>query len=223
VRRLLGIGLLCGAALLLGLTARPISDGPDAAFATMANSGLFPLVLPMAGLLIGDAVLGAEVRRGTFHFTWLSPAPVSHIALARWAAGSVVLLLTIVPAFALAAVVAGAPDSAAPAAAGAAFGGIAYVAVLEAVGAAFRRAAVVSLVLVILVERLLGTALDGIAQWSPQWEGAAVFTAWAPDIPDRSGIPIGGDAVVRLLLLTAVGLGVAVWRLRRITLASAAD
>lgn len=219
VRRLLGLGLLCGAAVLLGLAARPIADGPDQAFASVANAGLFPLVLPMAGLLVGDAVLGAEVRRGTFHFTWLSPVPVSHIALARWLAGSAVLVVVVAPAFAGAALVAGAPDSALPAAAGAAFGGIAYVAVLEAVGAAFRRAAVVSLTLVILVERLLGTALDGIAQWSPQWEGAAVFTAWAPDIPDRSGIPLGDDAVVRLLVITAVGLAVAVWRLRRITLA----
>ena len=226
VRRLVGIGLLCGAALLLGLAARPIADLPDSAFFDVANAGLFPLVLPIAGLLVGDAVLGAEIRRGTFHFTWLSPVPAAHIAMARWLAGSAVVLVTVVPAFAGAALVAGSPESALPAAAGAVFGGIAYVAVLEAVGATFRRAAVVSLVLVFLVERLLGTALSGIAQWSPQWEAGAVFGAWSPAGDDRSlrsGIPTGADAVVRLLVITAIGLALAVWRLRRITLASAAD
>jgi ABC-type transport system involved in multi-copper enzyme maturation permease subunit len=223
LRRLLGVGLLCAAAVLLGLAARSLTEAPDEAFASVADGGLFPLVLPLAGLLVGDAVLGAEVRRGTFHFTWLSPVPVSQIALARWLGGSAVLLATVVPAFAAAALIAGAPDSAGPAAAGAAFGGIAYVAVLEALGAAFRRAAVISLALVFLVERLLGTALDGIAQWSPQWEGGAVFTAWAPDIESRSGIPTGGGAVVRLLVITAIGLGLATWRLRRIKLAGAAD
>jgi hypothetical protein len=220
VRRLIGIGLLCAAAVLLGLAARPIQEVPDEAFAMIARAALFPLVLPLAGLLVGDAVLGAEVRRGTFHFTWLSPVPVSSIAIARWIGGSAVLLATITPAFALAAVVAGAPDSAVPAAAGAALGGIAYVAVLVAIGAAFRRAAVISLALVFLVERLLGTALDGIAQWSPQWEGLSAYTAWGPGLSSRSGIPAGGSAAVRLLLITAVGLALATWRLKKLTLAS---
>jgi ABC-type transport system involved in multi-copper enzyme maturation permease subunit len=220
VRRLIGIGLLCAAAVLLGLAARPLQELPDDAFALIAKGGLFSLVLPLAGLLVGDAVLGAEVRRGTFHFTWLSPVPVSRIAMARWIGGSLVLIATIAPAFALAAFVAGAPDSAVPAAAGAALGSVAYVAVLEAIGAAFRRAAVISLALVFLLERLLGTALDGIAQWSPQWVGLSAYTGWAPDVSSRSGVPSGGGAAVRLLLITVVGLALATWRLRKITLAS---
>ena len=68
--------------------------------------------MPIAALVIGDSVLGAEVRAGTFQFTWLSPAPTWQIVLGRWLGGSIVALVTIVPACALAAVVAGTPESA---------------------------------------------------------------------------------------------------------------
>ena len=63
--------------------------------------------------IIGDSVLGAEVRAGTFHFTWLSPTPTWQIVLGRWVGGSFVALVTIAPAAALAAVIAGTPESAA--------------------------------------------------------------------------------------------------------------
>ena len=74
--------------------------------------GLFTLVLPLASLVVGDAVLGAEVRKGTFHFTWLSPVPRWQIAVGRWLGGWSLVALTVAPAFALAAVIAGSPDNA---------------------------------------------------------------------------------------------------------------
>jgi ABC-type transport system involved in multi-copper enzyme maturation permease subunit len=223
LRRLIGLGLLVVAAVLFGLVGRAVEDAPPGAFATVANSGLFGLVLPLAGLVVGDAVLGAEVRKGTFHFTWLSPVPRWRIAVGRWIAGTAVIAVTVGPAFLLAGLIAGTGRGGWAAAAGAALGGSAYVAMLMAVGATFRRAAAVSLALVFLGERLLGTVLSGIAQWSPQWEAAAVFTGWSDGVSSRDGIPTGTGAVVRLVVITAIGLGLTTWRLRKLKLAGPGD
>jgi ABC-2 type transport system permease protein len=224
-KRRLGLGVLCLAALGFGLLSHVIYGDRDHAFAQMATVALFGLVLPLAGLVVGDAVLGAEVRAGTFHFTWLSPVSTLAIGIGRWAAGTLVVVAALAPSFFLAAVLAGAPHMASAAALGAIAGGAAYVAVFIAVGVLVRRAAVVSLVLVFLVERLLGGVLTGIAQLSPMWEARAVFTGLAPRgfTFHRDGIPDGWGAVVRLAIITAVALTVAIRRLRAIKLAGATD
>src|SRR4029079_9999759 len=99
----------CAGAVLLGLLARGPHQRADRASHNVAAEGIFGLVMPIAALVIGDSVMGAEVRAGTFHFTWLSPTPIWKIVLGRWLGGSFVALVTIAPATALAAVVAGAP------------------------------------------------------------------------------------------------------------------
>ena len=74
-----------------------------------------------------------------------------------------------------------------------------------------------SLAFVFLVERLLGAALTGIAQLSPTWESRAIFVGFLDDPPSRlvrDGIPQGGGAVVRLLIVTVVALVMANWRMR---------
>jgi len=223
VRRLVGLGLLMVAALLFGLIAAALPDPPRIAFGNVAEHGLFGLVLPLAGLVVGDAVLGVEIRKGTFHFTWLSPVPRWRIAVGRWAAGTLVLAAAVAPSFFIAGLIAGTARGGAAAAAGGALGGAAYVAVLMAVGATFRRAAAVSLALVFLGERLLGGVLSGIAQWSPQWVGSAVFTGWADGVTPRAGVPSGGGAVIRLVLITAIGLALTSWRLGKLKLAGPDD
>ena len=118
-----------------------------------------------------------------------------------------------------------------PASAGAAFlaaavGSVSYVALFIAIGCITRRTAVWSLAIVFLVERLLGAALTGIAQLSPTWESRAIFVGFLDDPPTRlirSGIPQGGDAVVRLLIVTVVALVVANWRMAHMRLSGAAD
>jgi hypothetical protein len=209
--------------------------------------------------VVGDAVHGAEVRAGTFHFTWLSPVPTSTIAIGRWAAGSLVVALAMGPSFFAAALLAGSPRSAGPAALGAVAGGATYVALFLCIGVLVRRAAVWSLGVVFLGERLLGGVLTGIAQLSPMWEARAVFTGLAdrthpiqtfvpappiisgqpangpppfggtPNVRvvvqsfHRAGIPDGWGAVIRLAIIGAVALVVAVRRLKRIKLAGATD
>jgi ABC-type transport system involved in multi-copper enzyme maturation permease subunit len=225
-RRWAALLLPCVGALLFGLLTHAVDATADRAFANIAAEGLFSLIVPIAALVIGDSVLGAEVRAGTFHFTWLSPTPIWQVVLARWLGGCGVALLTIAPACALSAVVAGSPSSAGPAFAAAASGSISYVALFIAIGCITRRTAVWSLALVFLVERLLGAALTGIAQLSPTWEARAVFVGYLDNPPSRlvrDGIPQGGAAIVRLAVVTAVALGLATWRMSRMRISGASD
>ena len=220
-KRLIGLVLPAAGAFLFAALAQLIPEDPPEALALVANGGLFGVVLPVGCLVIGDAVLGAEVRSGILHFTWLSPASFAAIVAGRWLAAFVVALVALVLPFGLAALVAGVPRAVWPLALAAAAGSAAYLAVFVLIGALSRRAVVWSLAFVLLAERLLGAALSGLAQWSPGWEARAVYARFGPDAADtlhRSGIPEGGGAVVRLLLIAAVALAVAALRLGRLRL-----
>ena len=170
-----------------------IPNSAPIALARVADGGLFGVVLPVGCLVIGDAVLGAEVRSGTLHFTWLSPASFA----TSWPAAGW-------PGYR------GRPGRAGrairgggrwwpacrrrsgPLALAAAAGSAAYVAVFVLIGSLSRRAVVWSLAFVVLGERLLGTALSGVAQWCPGWEARAVYARLGPDAADtlhRAGSP----------------------------------
>ncbi len=225
-KRWAAVLLPCAGALLFGLLARAVDEPTDRAFANVAAEGIFALLMPIAALVIGDSVLGSEIRAGTFHFTWLSPTPTWQIVLGRWLGGSLVALVTIAPSCALAAVVAGSPGSAGPAFLASAIGSVSYVALFIAIGCITQRTAVWSLAFVFLVERLLGAALTGIAQLSPTWESRAIFVGYLDNPPNRlvrDGIPQGGDAIVRLMIVTIVALLLANWRMGRLRLSGAAD
>jgi len=227
-KRWVAVLLPCAGALLFGLLAHAVHHFPtrERAFANVAAEGIFSLMMPIAALVIGDSVLGAEVRAGTFHFTWLSPTPTWQIIVGRWIGGSAVTLVTIAPATALAAVVAGAAQSAGAAYLAAAVGSVTYVALFIFIGCITRRTAVWSLAIVFLVERLLGAALTGIAQLSPTWESRAIFVGFLDDPPSRlirAGIPQGGNAIVRLAAVTLVALLLANWRMKHMRLSGAAD
>ncbi|MDP1818689.1 MAG: ABC transporter permease subunit [Acidimicrobiales bacterium] len=224
-RRRIGILIPCVVAVLFGLLVRGLDDTASRDFAHNAVESLFGLVMPVTCLVIGDAVLGAEVRRGSFTFTWMSPVPTWQIVVGRFVGGSVVAAASLVLAFGLSALVAGTPESVGPVAVAAVFGAMAYIAIFMAVGCIAQRAAVWSLAFVFLVERLLGSALSGVAQLSPSWEARAAFVglADAPRVLERGGIPHGGAALVRLVVITLVALLVAQRRLPRMRMAGSAD
>lgn len=224
-KRRLGLLLPCLGAVLLGLLTYAAGTDRDEAFAAVADVGLFTIVLPIACLMIGDAVLGAEARSGTLPFTWLSPVRFPLIVAGRWLGGTVVALLTVVPACVLAALVAGLPEAVGPMALATGVGSAAYVALFVLIGSITRRAAVWSLAVVFLGERLLGAALSGIAQLSPTWQSRAVYAELGPDADAllRSGIPQGWGAVVRLVIVTVICLAIASWRLGRLRLTGASD
>jgi ABC-2 type transport system permease protein len=212
-------------ALLFGLLSRLSADPAVTAFAQVGGNALHTLVVPITCLVVGDALLGAEVRSGVFAFTWLSPVSHASIVVGRWLGGCLIAAAILLPAAVASAVVAGAPSSAAAAAVASGAGAAAYLALFLAIGDSFRRPVVWSLVLVILVERLLGAALAGIAQLSPGWLAQSVLVGLTNTSADlqREGIPSGWPAVGRLVLVAGFGLAVATRRLRSLKPASAAD
>jgi hypothetical protein len=225
-KRWMALLLPCIGALFFGLLAHAVHDSPGHAFANVAAEGILGLMLPIAVLVIGDAVLGAEVRAGTFHFTWLSPTPTWQVVLGRWLGGSMIALITIVPATALAAAVANDPTDADAALVAAAYAAVTYVAIFIAIGCITRRTAVWSLAFVFFVERLLGAALTGVAQISPTWLSRTIFTSYINNPPGRlirTGIPHGAHAVLRLALVTTVALALANWRMHHMRITGASD
>lgn len=225
-KRLAVLGLPAAVIVLSGVLSRTVTD-VDAAesFARIGDGMIFGLALPLGALVIGDAVLGAEVRAGTLAFTWMTPTRFWELAVARWLGGWILALVTLVPVAVIATIIAGVSDHAGPIALAAAAGTAAHVALFVFIGCVTRRAAVWSLGVVLLVERLLGAALTGIAQLSPTWEARAVYAVLA-DVPDdlvRSGIPGGWWAVVRLAVITAVLLTGTTWGLRHLELTGSHD
>lgn len=216
-RRWWGVVLPCLLALVFAWLGTLADTSAEEAFAVVAEQGLFGLVVPLTCLVIGDAVLGADLRAGTFGFTWLSPVRFSTIAIGRWLGGWLVALVTLVPALVLATVVADVPDSAGPMALAAATGSAAYLGLFVMLGAMARRSAVWALAVVFLGERLLGGVLSGIAQISPMWETQQVYAGLAGgEVGDdllRGGTPNGWGAVVRLAIILVVTLSLASWRL----------
>ncbi|MGK2928905.1 MAG: hypothetical protein ACSLFO_04940 [Acidimicrobiales bacterium] len=225
-KRLAVLALPCAVIVAAGLLSRTVSDVADGeAFARISDGLVFGLALPLGALVVGDAVLGAEARSGTLAFTWLTPTRFWELAVARWLGGWAIALVTLVPAAAVSAVVAGVPDHAGPIALAASCGAAAHVALFVFIGCVFRRAAVWSLAVVLLVERLLGSALTGIAQLSPTWESRAVYMSIA-DVPEdlvRDGIPTGWAAVIRLAIITTVLLAGTTWGLHRLQLSGSHD
>jgi hypothetical protein len=216
-KRWWGVLLPCAGAILFGWLSTVADTTTERAFAFVAEQGLFGLVLPLTCLVIGDAVLGADLRAGTFAFTWLAPVRFPTIIIGRWLGGWLVALVTLVPALVLATLVAGVPDGAGPMAVAAIAGSAAYIGLFVMLGAVARRSAVWALAVVFLGERLLGSALSGIAQISPMWEAQQVYAGLADDAGGwrllREGTPNGGGAVVRLAMILVVTLAVASWRL----------
>ena len=225
-KRLAVLGLPVLVIVVTGVLSRTVSDvAATESFARIADGMVFGLALPLGALVIGDAVLGAEVRSGTLAFSWLTPTRHWELAVARWFGGWVLALVTLVPATALSAAIAGVGDHAGPIALAAASGTAAHVALFVFIGCVARRAAIWSLAVVLLGERLLGAALTGIAQLSPTWEAHAVYVGLA-DVPEdlvRDGIPGGGGAILRLAIITAVLVAGTTWGLRHLELTGSRD
>jgi len=216
-RRWWGVLLPCLGAIMFGLLALVPDTTTQRAFEIVAELGLFGLVLPLTCLVVGDAVMGADLRAGTFGFTWLSPVSFVTIVVGRWLGGWLVALVTLVPALVLATVLADVPDGAGAMAVAGAAGSAAYIGLFVMLGATTRRSAVWALAVVFLGERLLGGYLSGIAQISPMWEAQQVYAGLAEDEGGwrllREGTPNGWGAVVRLAVITLVTLAIATWRM----------
>ncbi|HJV08620.1 MAG TPA: hypothetical protein VJ653_03040, partial [Acidimicrobiales bacterium] len=84
-------------AVLFGLLSRLPDEAAVTAFARVGGIALHTLILPITCLVVGDALLGAEIRSGVFAFTWLSPVRYSTIVLGRWLGGWIIAGITLAP------------------------------------------------------------------------------------------------------------------------------
>lgn len=218
-KRWFGVLLPCAGALLFAWLTQLVDEFDQLeAFAETARLGLFGLILPLACLVIGDAVLGADARAGTFQLTWLSPVHFGTIAVGRWLGGWIVALVTIVPAFGVAALIGGQSEAAGALIIAAAAGSAAYIALFLLLGVLVKRSAIWSLAVVLVGERLVGGELSGVGQLSPMWQAQQTFAGLWEDSQEfilREGMPDGWAAVIRLAVITVICLGVATWRLGR--------
>ena len=165
-------------------------------------------------------------RAATFQFTWLSPTPVWQIVIGRWLGGTIVALVTVVPACALAAVAAGTPR-AAPAALAAAAAVVTYVAIFVAIGCLTRRTAVV-LARVRVPRR--AAARDPRSRASPSSRrrgsharSSSGSSTTSPTGSCGRGSPRAGLRSSGSRSCTAVALGVAIWRMAHMRLSGPSD
>lgn len=186
---------------------------------------LLGFVVPFSCLIVGDAVLGAERRSGLLTLTWLSPAPFATVVAGRWLAGWLVAAVALLPAMALAALVAGEADAIGVLLVATVFSAAAYVAIFMAFGVLTRRGMLWSLGFVMVGEQTVAPLLSSLAQLSPGALGQAVYAGLGPGGDEllRSGVPSGWWAVVRLVVLSAVALAVTERALRRVTILSGED
>jgi ABC-2 type transport system permease protein len=199
--RVLGIAGLSALSILLGVFSRWDADPAQAAADAVTSYGL-GLVVPLATLWLGTAVIGDLVEDRLLVYLWLKPVPRWQLpAAAVLATASVLVPLTALPVAATA-LVAGAGDLAPAALLAASLAGLAYAGVFVAAGLWFRRAAWWGLAFVLLWENAVAHLAEGSAQFTVVgWASSVLATA-----PDIEVSLAAGSAAVALVVLPAVAL-----------------
>ena len=108
------LALPCVALVLTGLVTRSLTEVNPVERYDAAIGMTFLLVQPLVSLIVGDSILGAEVRSGTLATTWLSPTPFSTIVVARFLAGWLIAAVALTVATTAAALVADQADLVGP-------------------------------------------------------------------------------------------------------------
>ena len=186
---------------------------------------LLGFVLPFACLIVGDAVLGAERRSGLLTLTWLSPASFATIVGGRFLAAWAIANVALIPAMIIAVAIIGMADAAVALVLAVVAGSAAYLGIFMAIGVITRRGMLWSLGFLMVGERTIMPVIESLAQLSPQQLALATYAGLGPlgEELERSGIPSGWGAAVRLLVIAAIGLLVTERALRRVTILSGAD
>ena len=213
VPRLLGIGALGGLAVLLGAFARADPDPSQAVADAIAAYGLGVLI-PLAALWLGTAVVGDLIDDRLLVYLWLKPVPRWQLpAAAILATATVVLPLGVLPLLASIAL-AGAWDVALPALAAAVLEALAYSGVFVAAGIWFRRAVWWGLAFVLLWENVVAHSARGPARFTISEWGRSLLEA-APGVSVAQGDHSPVTACIVLPAVAVAGWLVATYRNRR--------
>jgi hypothetical protein len=225
------LALPAAAAVLFGLLVN--ADSSPAIDPTVRQAddlefllgALLGFVLPFACLIVGDAVLGAERRSGLLTLTWLSPASFATIVGGRFLAAWAISNVALIPAMVIAVAIIGMADAAGALVIAVVAGSAAYLGIFMAIGVITRRGMLWSLGFIMVGEQTIMPAISSLAQLSPQQLAKASYAGLGPlgEALERSGMPTGWGAIVRLLVIAALGLLVTERALRRVTILSGAD
>jgi ABC-2 type transport system permease protein len=220
-RRTLLVLLFLAAPILLALLARAVPGGEDRQEIAVGLLDTFVVrvVLPLVALLIGTAVLGAEVDDGTIVFLLVNPVPRWEIVAAKLLVAEAVTLALVVPVTAItgAILVGGVPGVSSSIATGftvgVAVGAVVYIAVFVAMSVVTSRALVLGLGYVLLWEGFLASLFAGTRNLSVREYTLAVAQK-VSGVDITAGQSIDPTlAVVMSVVVTVVAVFIAIRRL----------
>ncbi len=202
--------------LVVGLTLIAHAVRPDAAdqWGRVIVDGLgLGVMLPVTALIIGTAVLGAEIEDGTVLHILAKPLPRRQIILAKLAVSAAIIgTVAAVPMF-VAGMVAQSVRFGLALAVGCFVAALAYSAVFLVLSLLTRRPVLIGLAYVLLWEGLLGNLLASTRELSIHQYAVTVATRIAPTglLHSRVGLPV---AIVMSAVFLVAGTVLAIDRLR---------
>ncbi|HET6295721.1 MAG TPA: ABC transporter permease subunit [Kribbella sp.] len=209
--------VLIGLSLLLTFT---VDDKGDLAKAIMQQFGL-AVILPLVALIAATGAISSEIDDGSIVYLLSKPINRSTIILTKaLVALGVIFGLGVVPIVVSGLVLdPGDVQTALAFGVGALAAGIAYTAIFVALSVMSGNAVTIGLFYSLLWESLMGQYVDGakvlsIQQWS------LALTRQLADVPVDAAVKLP-LATLLLLAVTLAGLGLAISRLRSLTLSSA--
>jgi ABC-2 type transport system permease protein len=202
--------------LVIGLAAIAHAVRPDAAgeWGPVVVDGLgLAVMLPVTALIVGTAVLGAEIEDGTVLHILAKPLPRREIVLAKLAVSAgVTAIVCAVPMF-VAGTVAQSVRSGVALAVACAVGALAYAAFFLALSLLTRRPVLIGLLYVLLWEGLLGNLLASTRELSIHQYAVTLATRLGATGLLRShvGLPV---AITMSAVFVVAGTVLAISRLR---------
>jgi ABC-2 type transport system permease protein len=219
--RLLAMGLLGLAVVLLGWAigaADETGDPLESAVSVVSNVG-FTIIVPVVALVFAAGVLGEPREDGTLVYLWLRPLRRWPIVLGAFVASlGVVLPLTVLPVVGSAAALDVGFGLVAASLIAAVVGVVAYVAVFLLLGLVVKNAIGWGLAYILVWEGIAAGVGTGPARLAIRGYTRSILT-------DRTDVSLDlGDlsqttGIVVPLLIAAVALMLATWRLNRLDVA----
>lgn len=203
--------------LSIGLRLTGNSD-LDTATALLTQFGLGAL-LPLMALLAGTGVIAPEIDDGQIMYLMTKPIPRPLISTTKYLVAVVlVIAFGVVPIFVSAVIMSGLTANLAIGfAAGSLVGGIAYCALFVAIAVLSRFAVTIGLIYALVWENLLARYAAGaktlsIRQWAISVTDLTTnATAVTSDVHTSTAVPM-------LIVLTALGVAFAGWKLRTLSI-----
>ncbi|QNE21496.1 ABC transporter permease subunit [Kribbella qitaiheensis] len=210
--------VLLALCVLLALT---VDNSPDFSTALLQMFGL-AVIVPLISLLAATGALSSEIDDGSIVYLLSKPIKRSTIIVTK----ALVAIAVIVALGAVPMVIASLildvhdPQTALAFGAGTVVAGIAYTAIFIALSATSGNAVTIGLLYALLWEGVMGQYVGGAKALSvQQWSLAVIHQLTdAPHVTSAVKLPI---ALILLIAVTAIGITVAITRLRSLSLSTA--